>query len=321
MSEHSTSKTPSIKSSSQDQFGKKPLQSWSGKVVSFDSQKDQIEGGWGWRYKVRILGDNSNVDNVKDEELSYAFALLPTTAGSGGGYKLRSARVSQGDMVYGIRGGGGPTLILGVFPRTRSTTLSNDPFGTMSGFYGTLVNNGVISGEFNEQVGPATPGGVSGANKSNRPNPKDNVEKLGIDPNKEGVESGTDEKTTPMKKIIDAQKGVLGMSLNKETFSKLEEAVEKLEIDPVLFSGAIRQAVTQGLLDGDTALAKQKLNEVRVQMYSLKEVVDGDFIPPGFEDAIRTDEIETDEGTFTEGGTYIPPGFEDATTIDGDSPT
>ena len=48
------------------------------------------------------------------------------------------------------------TLILGVFPRTRSTTLSNDPFGTMSGFYGTLVNNGVISGEFNEQVGPAT---------------------------------------------------------------------------------------------------------------------------------------------------------------------
>ena len=79
------------------------------------------------------------------------------------------------------------------------------------------------------------------------------------------------------------------MSLNKETFSKLEEAVEKLEIDPVLFSGAIRQAVTQGLLDGDTALAKQKLNEVRVQMYSLKEVVDEEVL-----------------GTFTEGGTYIP---------------
>ena len=48
---------------------------------------------------------------------------------------------------------------------------------------------------------------------------------------------------------------------------------------------------------------------------------DGDYIPPGFEDAIRTDEIETDEGTFTEGGTYLPPGYEDATTIDGDSPT
>ena len=29
-------------------------------------------------------------------------------------------------------------------------------------------------------------------NKSNRPNPKNNVEELGIDPNKEGVESGTE---------------------------------------------------------------------------------------------------------------------------------
>ena len=100
MSEHNTSKTPSIKSSSQDQYGKKPLQSWSGKVVSFDSQKDQIDSGWGWRYKVRILGDNSNVDNVSDGELSYAFALLPTTAGSGGAYKLRSARISQGAVSY-----------------------------------------------------------------------------------------------------------------------------------------------------------------------------------------------------------------------------
>ena len=107
MSEHNTSKTPSIKSSSQDQYGKKPLQSWSGKVVSFDSQKDQIDSGWGWRYKVRILGDNSNVDNVTDGELSYAFALLPTTAGSGGAYKLRSACIFVGVLGYGFCGGGG----------------------------------------------------------------------------------------------------------------------------------------------------------------------------------------------------------------------
>ena len=49
----------------------------------------------------------------------------------------------------------------------------------------------------------------------------------------------------------------------------------------------------------------------------------GDYIPPGFEDATTIDQIigEPDEGTFTEGGTYIPPGFEDATTINGESPT
>ena len=95
--------TPFIKASSQDQYGKKPLESWTGKVVGFDSQKDQIENGWGWRYKVRIMGDNSDVDNVTDDQLSYAYSLLPTTAGSGGA-ELRSVRISQGDTVFGFRG-------------------------------------------------------------------------------------------------------------------------------------------------------------------------------------------------------------------------
>ena len=68
--------------------------------------------------------------------------------------------------------------------------MSDTPFGTISGFYGTLSKNGIISGEFNEQVGPATPGGVSDANRSNRPDPSSNVEKIGIDPNKDEVVSG-----------------------------------------------------------------------------------------------------------------------------------
>ena len=68
MSEHSQ-KTPFIKASSQDQYGKIPLKSWVGKVVAYEAQKDQIEEGWGWRYKVRILGDDSNSQNVADEEL------------------------------------------------------------------------------------------------------------------------------------------------------------------------------------------------------------------------------------------------------------
>ena len=62
------SSRPFLNSSNKDQYGKNPLQSWVGKVVSYDSQKEQIENGWGWRYKVRILGDNSNNDQVDDEE-------------------------------------------------------------------------------------------------------------------------------------------------------------------------------------------------------------------------------------------------------------
>ena len=42
MSEHPSS-TPFIDSGSKDKYGKKPLQSWVGKVASYDTQKDQIE--------------------------------------------------------------------------------------------------------------------------------------------------------------------------------------------------------------------------------------------------------------------------------------
>ena len=166
MSEHPSS-TPFIDSGSKDKYGKKPLQSWVGKVASYDTQKDQIKNGWGWRYKVRILGDHSNGGSksltvVPDEKLSYAYVLLPTTAGSGAAYKLRSVRISQGDMVYGIQGGDGPRMILGVFPRTRQSTASSGNFGTLSGFTGSLEDTEILDGEYNEQTGPKFLKGASG---------------------------------------------------------------------------------------------------------------------------------------------------------------
>ena len=39
---------------------------------------------------------------------------------------------------------------------------------------------------------------------------------------------------------------------------------------------------------------------------------DGNYIPPGYEDAIGTDEIKNNQGTFDKDGNYIPPGYEDA---------
>ena len=45
-------------------YGKTPLESWTGTVVSYDAQKDQIEGGWGWRYKVRIMGETTQSDTI-----------------------------------------------------------------------------------------------------------------------------------------------------------------------------------------------------------------------------------------------------------------
>ena len=181
--------TPFTKTNSKSIYGKTPLESWVGTVVAYDSQKEQIEGGWGWRYKVRIMGDNTNTDQITDQQLSYAYVLLPTTAGSGGAYKMRSVRISQGDFVYGVRGGGAgaPTMILGVFPRTAAQSSGDGNFKNLSGFYGSLGSpNKTLSGEFNEQKGPNTPGVTAldpkEQNLSNRPDPSPLLETVGVDP-------------------------------------------------------------------------------------------------------------------------------------------
>ena len=75
---------------------------WAGVVVGYEHQKEQLESGNSWRYKVRVLGDHSDKDQNDDKDLDYADVLLSTSCGSGAAYKLRSARISQGDPVYGI---------------------------------------------------------------------------------------------------------------------------------------------------------------------------------------------------------------------------
>ena len=121
-------------------YGKHGAEFWIGKIVAYADQKEQIEEGFGWRYKVIILGDNSETDLVEDKYYSYASVLLPTTAGTGGAFKMRSVRLSQGDLVFGVRGAGtsAPKFILGAVPRTRKTSVKNGKFGTLSGFYGSL---------------------------------------------------------------------------------------------------------------------------------------------------------------------------------------
>jgi len=274
MSEHSQ-KTPFIKASSQDQYGKIPLKSWVGKVVAYDKQKDQIEDGWGWRYKVRILGDDSNSQNVADEELSYAICLLPTTAGSGAAYKLRSVRISQGDMVYGIYGGDGPRMILGVFPRTRQSTASSGNFGTLSGFTGSLEDTEILDGEYNEQIGPATPGATAldpkEWTKATANNPSEKVKELV--PNAEKVNGEykeiTEEETekndvkNTAGKVNDAWKP--GDNLNTATLEYLEESFKKGELPPETWEAALKQAEEQGI--------------VGFEEYNVKKIIQEEVIP------------------------------------------
>ena len=254
--------TPFTKPNSESQYGKTPLESWVGTVVSYDAQKEQIESGWGWRYKVRIMGDNTNSDQITDEQLSYAYVLLPTTAGSGGAFKMRSVRISQGDFVYGVRGGGAgaPTMILGVFPRTKNQEEGKGPnFINLSGFYGSLNSDSeILDGEFNEQTGPATPftdpQGPKNYSKAEQREPSDKSEQLGVTPvGDENV--NVEEKLTPKTTIQSSQeynekvqKGEIAVK-NEETLDNITEGALNGDIDPTVAIVATDSAVKENIIE------------------------------------------------------------------------
>ena len=208
-------------------YGKHGAEFWIGKIVAYADQKEQIEEGFGWRYKVIILGDNSETDQVEDKYYSYASVLLPTTAGTGAAYKLRSVRLSQGDLVFGVRGAGtsAPKFIIGAIPRTRKTAVSSGKFGTLSGFYGSLKKNKTLDGEHNEQIGPATPGvtpiSPKNFNKANAKEPSKQIEQLGYDPNQSGDIVDVEEKLKPA--VTDPNKVYTGGKEEPITSGQLEQ--------------------------------------------------------------------------------------------------
>lgn len=232
---------------------------WCGVVVGYEHQKEQLSNGNGWRYKVRIIGDNSDKDQIDDKDLNYADVLLSTDAGSGAAYKLRSARISQGDTVYGIKGPNIPTFIIGVEGRKRSTVLHADgKFKTLSGFYESLKNTNIISGEFNEQLGPATPGGHPyKINKSNRTSSANKLNEIGINPD---TETGVIEDTIKVPPPPDiTQEWEPGKNLTREKLFDIQEKTRNGELNPSVYLAAVEQAGVQNLVGDETQ--KKLINE------------------------------------------------------------
>lgn len=277
-------------------YGKHGAEFWIGKIVAYADQKEQIEEGFGWRYKVIILGDNSETDQVEDKYYSYASVLLPTTAGTGAAYKLRSVRLSQGDLVFGVRGAGtsAPKFIIGAIPRTRKTAVSSGKFGTLSGFYGSLTKNDTLDGEHNEQIGPKTPDVQKVKpeewTKATAKPSSDNLSKLGYDNSKKGDLTEEETKTKELKKTIktgeeyvkDKEEGKGDAVNNEETLKEINEAGLKIKINPNDAIDANKVAVIQGLQDETTA--KEKNEELTKQLPEYKGKVTDRINEIGYDD-------------------------------------
>lgn len=133
-----------------------------GRVAPIEAQKQQIDGGWSWRYKVRVF-DKHTEDKVvlPDEELPWAQVLLPVTAGSGAANYAVSPMINQGDTVsiaYYDADEQMP-IITGILPRTNSVSTADptdgDAYIPHTGFTeGRPKAPSVDDNESNESSGP-----------------------------------------------------------------------------------------------------------------------------------------------------------------------
>jgi hypothetical protein len=77
---------------------------WIGQIPPISSQSTQANGGgWGNRFKVRIMGYHpANEEELSNEDLPWAQVLIPPTAGTGGANRSSSVMLTQGDVVFGF---------------------------------------------------------------------------------------------------------------------------------------------------------------------------------------------------------------------------
>jgi hypothetical protein len=99
--------------------------------------------GYGYRYKVRIFGRDTNIKNFSDDQLEMAEVCLPVTAGSGHGGSVQTPNIKQGCYVWGFYKDGidaTEPIIYGILPNNAQTSLfggdTSTNFEPRSGYFG-----------------------------------------------------------------------------------------------------------------------------------------------------------------------------------------
>ena len=141
-------------------IGRDGFRWWIGQIPPESAHGDQInKGGWGNRFKVRIMGYHPyDITELPDEDLPWAQVLISTTAGSGAGNNATTVKIAPGDVVFGFFLDGDNAqipVIMGVFGRTKQVLTSKNagPFQPFTGYTSKIKNDGkaVKTDQTNEQ--------------------------------------------------------------------------------------------------------------------------------------------------------------------------
>ena len=133
-------------------IGRDGFRWWIGQIPPLSAMGKQIEGGgWGNRFKVRIIGYHPYSEaDLPNEDLPWAQCLIPTTAGSGAANVATGVQLQQGDVVLGFFLDGDNAqipVILATFGRSDSVPSTNyqSPFSAFTGFSGTMPKNSGVT--------------------------------------------------------------------------------------------------------------------------------------------------------------------------------
>lgn len=134
-------------------LGRDGFRWWVGQVAPIEAQGKQANGGgWGNRYKVRIMGYHpfSEVE-LPNEDLPWCQCLLPTTAGSGAANMASNTKLQPGDVVFGFFLDGDNAqipAIMGCFGRTNQvlSAEASSPFIPFTGYTNKIPKpNGTLA--------------------------------------------------------------------------------------------------------------------------------------------------------------------------------
>ena len=118
------------------------FQWWIGQVVNDKTWKDnQLPSkhqdpsenpGWGYRYKVRIIGlHDRDEESIPSDQLPWAQVMYPITAGGGQAGSFQTPNIRHGNFVFGFFLDGSDMqvpVIMGVLGNNAKTKLSRGSF-------------------------------------------------------------------------------------------------------------------------------------------------------------------------------------------------
>jgi len=191
---------------------------WVGQVADQSVWKENVKDnkhkgsgeipGWGYRYKVRIIGIHDQGEaTIPSDQLPWAQVMYPVTAGGGQGASYQTPGIKQGNFVFGFFLDGQDQqvpVIMGVLganaqiPKSTQTgTTGGQNFTSQSGRADTVSDNDLVT---ERPSGTTTAGQPTGGDDPNNPPTPDvaPTKESPTDPHQETVADKT--KDTVLKK-------------------------------------------------------------------------------------------------------------------------